>query len=127
MVTPGRIFEESSSLDALAPQDGVEEVGLGKITDTKVENVLEDGLERTAQSVEAAEAEEADEEEPADWIERALQGMKKPHFQQAGEAPKKKKAPPKTIQVWLPLTFPPVPEKVCSIFFIPSVSCRHCC
>lgn len=113
MVTPGRIFEESSSLDALAPQEGVEEVGLGKITDTKVENVLEDGLERTAQSVEAAECEEADEETSADWIERALQGMKKPHFQQAGETPKKKKAPPKTIQVWLPLTFPPVPEKVC--------------
>lgn len=122
MVTAGSIFEEYSAAesDALVPPEGAEEVGLGKISDTEVEDVLADGNEGTAEKMEALEASEeseADEDTTSDWVDRVLHSMKKPHFQAVTEeAPKKRKAAPKTIQVWLPLTFPPVPEKVCLSF-----------
>ncbi|SPN99699.1 related to DNA-directed RNA polymerase, mitochondrial [Cephalotrichum gorgonifer] len=107
MVTAGSIFEEFASADALAPLEGAEEVGLGKVTDTEVESALADGAEQNGLS-----EEEADDEPSSEWLDRALQGTRKPHFQaSSGEAPKKREVAPRTIQVWLPLTFPPVPEK----------------
>ncbi|CAI4210776.1 unnamed protein product [Parascedosporium putredinis] len=108
MVTAGSIFEEFSATesDALMPLEGAEEVGLGRITDTEVEDVLADGDEASVEPIEAAES----EENSSEWVDRVLHSMKKPHFGMS-EEPKKRKVAPKTIQVWLPLTFPPVPEK----------------
>lgn len=114
MVTPGSIFEEfSSSAEALAPFEGAEEVGMGKASETHVDNALAEGAEQKERS--ASEAEE-DEEDATEWMERALKGVKKPQFLAGGQA-KKRQPPPKTIQVWLPLTFPPVPKKVCRLRF----------
>ncbi|PKS09140.1 hypothetical protein jhhlp_003754 [Lomentospora prolificans] len=117
MVTAGSIFEEYSAAesDALLPPEGAEEVGLGKISDTEVEDVLADGDEASPEKMESlegsGEVDEVDEDNATDWVDRVLHSMKKPHFQAVSEEPKKRKAAPKTIQVWLPLTFPPVPEK----------------
>ena len=110
MVTAGSIFEEfNSSAEALAPLEGAEEVGLGKITETD-ETALAEGAEENEQGVQ-----EEEEDSTAEWVERAMEGIKRPQFLAGGPETPKRKAPPKTIQVWLPLTFPGVPEKVCRV------------
>ncbi|MBE3044009.1 hypothetical protein IMZ48_15850, partial [Candidatus Bathyarchaeota archaeon] len=115
MVTPGSIFEEFSTAEALAPLEGAEDMGLGKISETKVENDQAEESEESEEAEEAVEEEEAEEEEEeVDWSERVKdEGLQRPKFLGGTGQPKKQRAAPKTLQVWLPLTFPGVPEKVC--------------
>lgn len=112
MVTPGSIFAEfSSSAEALAPFEGAEEVGMGKISETHIHNALAEDAEQKEESDMEAEAEAEDGEDTTEWMAREIKGAKKPQFLAGGQA-KKRKAPAKTIQVWVPLTFPAVPKKV---------------
>ncbi|KAJ9138459.1 DNA-directed RNA polymerase [Pleurostoma richardsiae] len=113
MVTPASIFEELSAAGDLMEPENTGVVGLGSIPSQ--EQASADALEETTVD-EQAEVAPADEE-AAEAQEEAAQDdfmsrMELGHFASTVTAPKapKKKAK-EGIQIWLPLTFPEIPEK----------------
>jgi DNA-directed RNA polymerase len=107
MVTPASIYEQFSSPQPLPSNDEIDEVALGNITSSKPQ-------------AEEDEASLAETLEPTVDTERVKGLINVTHF----EATLKKmtsgtaaKAKPKVanVSIWLPLTFPAIPEKVCSL------------
>jgi DNA-directed RNA polymerase, mitochondrial len=124
MVTPGSIFEQFSSEDDLEPDPELKDLGLGEISGSEAKaaaKVTGLGLDAASsedddvasvdldaapdagvdEDVEAREeSEESEEEEAMSPFERRLN--------KKSEERRKLK-----VSVWLPLTFPRVPKKVC--------------
>ncbi|KAI1174644.1 DNA-dependent RNA polymerase [Nemania sp. FL0916] len=106
MITPASIYEKYSAAELLPTNDEIDAVALGNIT-----SEVDDVIEGDGNSQEAQEAEEEIQEKA-----KELLGMS--HF----EATLKKisplrskktvaKKPGDYVSLWLPLTFPPIPEK----------------
>lgn len=110
MVTPGSIFEEFSSESDFVQDPALKEIGLGDIPNSEAEaagtdadamsadTIAEDVEEVREKSDESSEEEEEEESTFEKRLNRRTtdtQAMK--------------------IPVWLPLTFPRMPKKVCSI------------
>lgn len=114
MVTPASIFEEMSAAEAdlIQPED-MEEFGLGQIPHS--EKAVADALEAKVSPDEAA-AEEAEEQFEMDQpfgvtSERLQSLLGTGHFQLQISGSKPRKVVEKSIQIWLPLTFPQIPAK----------------
>jgi len=116
MVTPGSIFEEFSSEGDLIQDPALQEMGLGDIPSSEAKmvdadsdaisadmdaEIVDEVDEAKEKSDESSEEEEEEEEEEESTFERAL------NRKAAGRAVK--------IPVWLPMTFPRLPKKVCSM------------
>ncbi|WYZ46109.1 hypothetical protein EsH8_IX_000334 [Colletotrichum jinshuiense] len=122
MVTPASIFEEMAAAEALAEPEDMEALGLGEIPEnadeinvSKAESGLyEEGIDDEI-AADAAEEVSAEGETPGSrFAAQMLEQLKTSHFEQtvvSTEKTKKTPGKPNTIQVWLPLTFPPIPEK----------------
>ncbi|OHE95154.1 DNA-dependent RNA polymerase [Colletotrichum orchidophilum] len=119
MVTPASIFEEMAAAEALAEPEDMEALGLGEIpenadeVDVKMElGADEEGIDAEV-SADAVEGEALEGETPgSQFASRMLNNMKESHFkQQVISGGRRKVTKPGTIAVWLPLTFPPIPEK----------------
>ncbi|KAK1965469.1 DNA-dependent RNA polymerase [Colletotrichum sublineola] len=121
MVTPASIFEEMEATESLAEPEDMDGLGLGAISDEadKADALAAESLEGIDDeiAVEANEETEAGEgESPASqWAAEKLDTINVSDFEhivvkkpKSGES---KKNVVRTIQVWLPLTFPPIPEK----------------
>ncbi|KAK1671413.1 DNA-dependent RNA polymerase [Colletotrichum godetiae] len=117
MVTPASIFEEMSATEALAQGEDMKAMGLGEIAEDADENDVK---------MESSVGDEANDAETSSKIveegllsgassqfaSKMLKNMEESHFKKSVFSSPKRGAPrPKTISVWLPLTFPPIPEK----------------
>ncbi|KAK1566412.1 DNA-dependent RNA polymerase [Colletotrichum navitas] len=120
MVTPASIFEEMSATESLAEPEDMGGLGLGAIPDKADEAgalaaEIEEGIDDEIAAEANEETEARDGESPgSQWASQMLNNMKISHFEQTIiNKPKaaESKTKPKTIQVWLPLTFPPIPKK----------------
>ncbi|KAK2054408.1 DNA-dependent RNA polymerase [Colletotrichum caudatum] len=115
MVTPASIFEEMEATESLAEPEDMDGLGLGAISDKPDETgdlaaETEEGIDDEI----AAEANEETDSPTSQWASEMLNKMKISHFEL--DIIKRPKTPRpgikgKTIQVWLPLTFPPIPKK----------------
>jgi DNA-directed RNA polymerase len=111
MVTPASIFEEFSSESDSIQDPALKEIGLGEIpsseatvADTDADAMSADMVTEDADETDEAREnpDESEEEEEESTFERALN--RKTIDTRA-----------KKIPIWLPLTFPRMPKKVCSI------------
>ncbi|OLN95733.1 DNA-directed RNA polymerase, mitochondrial [Colletotrichum chlorophyti] len=112
MVTPASIFEQMAAAEALAAPEDMEALGLGEIPSNADEADLATAEnEEDAHDEIAADASEV--ESPGERFTAHLKDMMKvSHFEQTVVlSDKKKKKADRTIQVWLPLTFPAIPKK----------------
>lgn len=126
MVTPASIFEKFSADDALAEPEDMEEFGLGEIPEgaNSLETLKADLAARKA-ALEFAESADEDEvvengetaaestQDHADEARFSLKELTKSNFNTVVSSTKTKtrSKPTKTIQLWLPLTFPEIPKK----------------
>ncbi|KZL87445.1 dna-dependent rna polymerase [Colletotrichum incanum] len=119
MVTPASIFEEMSATESLAEPEDMDGLGLGNIPDKAdeadaIKAESEEGIDDEI-AAEASEADTREGESPgSQWATQMLENMKVSYFEQTVvNKPKatESKGKVNTIQVWLPLTFPPIPEK----------------
>ncbi|TPX14086.1 uncharacterized protein E0L32_000480 [Thyridium curvatum] len=109
MVTAASIFEEmSASEDIIEPED-MDEIGLGSIPANEKKSA--EALEAT--TAEDIKHEDGDMEASTDEPEDRLQSLLgTDHFELRVTKPRpQQRAAEKTIQIWLPLTFPAIPEK----------------
>ncbi|KAL2760282.1 hypothetical protein ACRALDRAFT_1091089 [Sodiomyces alcalophilus JCM 7366] len=134
MTTPASIFEEMSAADALAEPEDMQEIRLGDIPEgaNSIEAIKAEEKAAAAAEAGAFAAEVVDEEDGMDEHDAAadesaaeaeeeenarlagmLDKLKRSHFDNVVNATSaaKKKAPVKTIQIWLPLSFPAIPAK----------------
>lgn len=129
MMTPASIFEELAATEALAEPEDMKEMKLGEIPEgaNSLETLKAEAAARQAttdfgvgeedafEEREASEASESPEEQHADAEEATAfkDQINRSHFNNVLMRPavKKKSSAPKTIEVWLPLTFPTIPEK----------------
>ncbi|KAK2039224.1 DNA-dependent RNA polymerase [Colletotrichum somersetense] len=115
MVTPASIFEEMEATESLAEPEDMDGLGLGAISDKPDETgALAAETEGGIDDEIAAEANEETDSPSSQWASDMLNKMKSSRFEE--DIIKKPKAAEsknkiKTIQVWLPLTFPPIPKK----------------
>ncbi|KZF23167.1 DNA/RNA polymerase [Xylona heveae TC161] len=108
MVTPGSIFAEAASENDLAPAEETTEMGIGDVPKAQVKAAEQDigidaveNLENVEPVLGGAESSLAlDDVDAEDENDVKLE-----------PAPKKRKAAPKKVSVWLPLSFPPLPKK----------------
>ncbi|KAK1980368.1 DNA-dependent RNA polymerase [Colletotrichum cereale] len=115
MVTPASIFEEMAATESLAEPEDMDGLGLGAIPGKADEaGALAAETEEGIDDEIVAEAPEGAESPGSQWAAQMLDNMKVSYFEQT-VVNKPKAAGPKSkvnaIQVWLPLTFPPIPEK----------------
>ncbi|OBR02593.1 DNA-directed RNA polymerase [Colletotrichum higginsianum IMI 349063] len=121
MVTPASIFEEMSANESLAEPEDMEGLGLGSISDKEGLDLADDEIGESEQGIDdeiAAEAPEAEDEAAKDdspgakWMERLTENAKVSFFERTVvNQTKTKQKQAGAIQVWLPLTFPAIPEK----------------
>ncbi|KAI1142349.1 DNA/RNA polymerase [Hypoxylon sp. FL0543] len=120
MVTPASIFEEMSASQPLSSAAEMEEVALGNIPDTVTEAAVDEEHEEDDLAV-GSDSDKKDVEVPDAEVEGTEQlknmlAVSRFESELSGEY-KKTKAKAKTsgkitgLNVWLPLTFPNVPEK----------------
>lgn len=124
MVTPASIYEElSSETDVVKEDMGGTTLGSMSATTSKDTDALGEGDEASGEDHGAGEEgdemmgegedtpadTEGDAEEPQ--TDYAAMYSNVTHFQEKLAPPKATKARPKTIPVWLPLTFPEMPER----------------
>ncbi|ROT42220.1 DNA-directed RNA polymerase [Sodiomyces alkalinus F11] len=134
MVTPASIFEDMSAADALAEPEDMQEIRLGDIPEgaNSIEAIKAEEEAAAAAEASGFAAEVVDEEDgmlddhdavAADEsagegdaesarLSGVLEKLKRSHFDNVVNATgTKKKAATKTIQIWLPLSFPAIPAK----------------
>ncbi|UQC76466.1 DNA-dependent RNA polymerase [Colletotrichum lupini] len=116
MVTPASIFEEMAATEALVKGEDLKAIGLGEISEDADETdvKMDSGAGDEANDAETSHAvnEELLSGASSRFATKMLKNMEESHFKQHLLAkPGKSTSRPKTIQVWLPLTFPPIPEK----------------
>ena len=128
MITPASIFDKFTAAEDLAEPEDMEDLALGQIPEGEAsledaaaqalaeEHGVEDehAEEHAEEHASEMEAEEA-ESEVDEFSANLMSSMEKGHFELQVTDPKPRKAKSRakpTIQVWLPLTFPPVPKKV---------------
>lgn len=105
MVTPATIFEEFSSTECLDRDPDLAAVGLGEIPQTRATGhrvKCEEASGLGMQNKESKDDAEMTEGDGKDFEELSF-------FEKQLQVNRKKTV--KTIPLWLPLTFPPVPEK----------------
>ncbi|OIW28621.1 DNA/RNA polymerase [Coniochaeta ligniaria NRRL 30616] len=103
ITTPASIFADSAAENLLEPEYGMQEATLGVIPSEELKAA--DALESTTATAKRAKSKKG--------MKRFLKLVETDHFamrMSSAERPRTKKAPP-TIQFWLPLTFPKIPEK----------------
>ncbi|EEY15193.1 DNA-directed RNA polymerase [Verticillium alfalfae VaMs.102] len=126
METPASIFDSMASSEALAQPEDMEELGLGEIPEgaNSIEAIQAEALAAAraeyageggeeGEDVEEASAATPDEGATEDWG-KVVSAMDKSHFNSvvfASEESKKRKPVQRTIQIWLPLSFPAIPKK----------------
>ncbi|KAK2031312.1 DNA-dependent RNA polymerase [Colletotrichum zoysiae] len=118
MVTPASIFEEMEAAESLAEPEDMDGLGLGAISDKPDEtSALAAETEEGIDDEIAAEANEETVSPNSQWASDMLNKMESSRFEEdVVKRPKADKSAKstnniKTIQVWLPLTFPPIPKK----------------
>ncbi|KAG7137864.1 DNA-directed RNA polymerase like protein [Verticillium longisporum] len=128
MVTPASIFDSMASSEALAQPEDMEELGLGEIPEgaNSIEAIQAEALaaaraeyageggEEGEDVEEASSAATADEGATTEDWGKVVSAMDKSHFTSvvfASEESKKRKPVQRTIQIWLPLSFPAIPKK----------------
>ncbi|KAH7031157.1 uncharacterized protein B0I36DRAFT_323305 [Microdochium trichocladiopsis] len=113
MVTPALLFERAAAQAPIDTVDEMQEVGLGSIPASVGHDVLpsqEESAEDASESHEHSSAVHCSED-----VEHVKELMEMSNFELTMAKGSKPKKPSKvreaTIQVWLPLTFPPIPKK----------------
>jgi len=132
MVTPGSIFEEMAAHSDLAKSEGLEALGLGEIDCNDTESKTDEDQDEHNESIDMSAIDSADSSLPdctivdapmCDDVEdgifsERLDGIASKPMGTFAEAivgkPKRLAARSKWQWAWLPLTFPPVPKKVCA-------------
>jgi DNA-directed RNA polymerase, mitochondrial len=117
MTTPASIFEELSAVQDLAAPEDMEELGLGEIPDAskcrstdESAEIEDDGFLQVGTVMEGEEIGSSTTE----FTSRMMQQINSSPFAETLVGKKKRVvAKPSTIQLWLPLTFPAIPKKVC--------------
>lgn len=106
MVTPGSVLSSETDTAAFAPSTELAGATLGEMQDAVVADVGASDVEASDLQTATADAEIASDVEASDTAEDTQSTTTQPEF-----VKKKQKTPTKKLYVWLPLTFPEVPEK----------------
>lgn len=113
MVTPASIWEEFSSEDELAPDPELKDLGLGEMAEKEVKATTDQDADEASFDLDSTSSEVVDDveaKEEIEEIEESKESVFERSFRKKGPATRQMKIP-----LWLPLKFPPVPEKVCYI------------
>ena len=120
MITAGKIYAENASEEDLAVPEDLDDMAIGNIPNPRsvklqANTQLEVGDADNVESLEPLnlEATAVDEGDSVGEVEGAEDLVDAEKAKQKKALRKKKLS--RTIWVWLPLTFPPVPKKVCSL------------
>jgi len=134
MVTPGSIFEEMAADTDLAKSEELEALGLGEIDSNDAGSKMDDGADQNNEIIDMSNVDGVDNPLPGgtaadaalcgdgeNWVfsDKPEEISSKPMgpFAETVVGKSKKTPRAKWQWVWLPLTFPPVPKKVCAFPF----------